>query len=175
MPLTPVLPCHGPPNGSDVPPLRNRYIGWSVKVPAPWSVLVSTGAPLLTVRRAMSLVMSPSVMTTALCGELKLVLSVVATTESTSFNSPHKAVVITEGDITNDIARLTVNNGAPVLTSTDQGAGTFTDQPMYLFRRGGTSLPFGGPWHGSTGVKGIRTDSEKRRLSAYYNRNVKGY
>src|SRR3990167_10259137 len=80
MPLTPVLPCHGPPNGSDVPPLRNRYIGWSVKVPAPWSVLVSTGAPLLTVRRAMSLVMSPSVMTTALCGELKLVLSVVATT-----------------------------------------------------------------------------------------------
>src|SRR3990167_9194582 len=102
-------------------------------------------------------------------------VAVVATTESTSFNSPHKAVVITEGDITNDIARLTVNNGAPVLTSTDQGAGTFTDQPMYLFRRGGTSLPFGGPWHGSTGVKGIRTDSEKRRLSAYYNRNVKGY
>src|SRR3990167_3551740 len=80
MPLTPVLPCHGPPNGSDVPPLRNRYIGWSVKVPGPWSVLVGTGAPLLTVRRAMSLVMSPSVMTTALCGELKLVLSVVATT-----------------------------------------------------------------------------------------------
>lgn len=95
--------------------------------------------------------------------------------EVTGCAAPHKASLLSECDITNDIARLTVNNGAPVMPVADQGTGTFSNQPLYLFRRGGTTLPFGGRWHGSSGVKNIRTDSECRRLKAYYNRNVRAF
>jgi hypothetical protein len=73
----------------------------------------------------------------------------------TGFASPHNAVLTGIGDIAADISTTRVN-GVATTAATDQGTGNFTSQPLYLFRRGGTTLPFNGRCYGLI-VRGAAT------------------
>lgn len=65
------------------------------------------------------------------------------------FPAPHVAVLTGVGDISGDLAQIYVNGVLAAPTSTtDQGSGNYGNYPLFLFRRGGTSLPFNGNFYG---------------------------
>jgi hypothetical protein len=67
---------------------------------------------------------------------------------STGFTAPASAVLTGLGDISGDLS-IQRRNGSQVSQSTaDQGTGNFLAYPLYLGRRGGTSLPFNGQMYG---------------------------
>ena len=73
---------------------------------------------------------------------------------------PFLAVVTGGGDISAPIATLR-RNGAIVATSTSsQGSGNYGNYPLYLFRRGGSSLPFNGWFYGMAITGRLTTDAE---------------
>jgi len=57
---------------------------------------------------------------------------------------PHTGVVTGIGSISGDEARLRVNGVQVAATTTDQGTGNYGNYPLYIGRRGGTTLPFNG-------------------------------
>jgi hypothetical protein len=52
------------------------------------------------------------------------------------------------GNISGDSSALRINGTQVALDTADQGTGNFLAYPLYLFRRGGTSLPFNGRFYG---------------------------
>jgi len=70
--------------------------------------------------------------------------TVRSTINATGYVAPHSAVLVAEAKISTDILRLHVNNAAPLSSATDQGTGNYGNYPLYIGRRGGTSLPFNG-------------------------------
>ena len=70
--------------------------------------------------------------------------TVRSTSTATGYVAPHSAVLVAEAKISTDILRLHVNNAAPLSSATDQGTGNYGNYPLYIGRRGGTSLPFNG-------------------------------
>lgn len=64
------------------------------------------------------------------------------------FPSPISSVLTGIGDISGDITRLRVNGAQAAISTSDQGTGNFGNYPLYLFRRGGTTLPFNGNFYG---------------------------
>ena len=67
----------------------------------------------------------------------------ISTTPST-FTSPITNVLTGIGDIAGDVATLRVNGVQAATSATDQGTGNYLAYPLYVGRRGGTSLPFNG-------------------------------
>jgi len=63
---------------------------------------------------------------------------------ATGYVAPNSAVLVAEAKISTDTLRLHVNNAAPRSSATDQGTGNYGNYPLYIGRRGGTSLPFNG-------------------------------
>lgn len=51
-----------------------------------------------------------------------------------------RAVLVGQGDILNDVSRLSVNGSVAANNTSDQGTGTYTPQRFYFDARGGTSL-----------------------------------
>lgn len=74
--------------------------------------------------------------------------------------APTSSVLRMLADIGADSLSLSVNNGAHVSASADQGAGTYGNHPAYFFRRGGASLPFNGHEYGSICVGRLCTAAE---------------
>jgi len=67
---------------------------------------------------------------------------------TTLFASPVTNVITGIGDISGDICILQVNATQVASSTADQGTGNFLAYPLYLFRRGGASLPFNGRFYG---------------------------
>jgi hypothetical protein len=63
---------------------------------------------------------------------------------ATSYAAPITNVLTGIGDIAGDISRIRVNGGNEVTTTTDQGVTNYLAYPLYIGRRGGTTLPFNG-------------------------------
>jgi hypothetical protein len=61
-----------------------------------------------------------------------------------SFAAPITNVLTGIGDIAGDNATLRVNGTQAAQSTADQGTGNFLAYPLYIGRRGGTSLPFNG-------------------------------
>ena len=61
-----------------------------------------------------------------------------------SFASPHTSVTTGIGDISGDISSIRVNGTTITTSKLDQGTGNYGNYPLYIGRRGGTSLPFNG-------------------------------
>lgn len=77
-----------------------------------------------------------------------------------SFAAPITNVLAGLGDISGDSAILRVN-GAQVASSTaDQGTGTFGNYPLYIGRRGGSTLPFNGRLYGLI-VRGSQSTAQQ--------------
>ena len=67
-----------------------------------------------------------------------------ANTTSSAFNSPVTDVLSGLGDISGDRATLRIDGTQVAQSTDDQGTGNFLAYPLYIGRRGGTSLPFNG-------------------------------
>jgi hypothetical protein len=63
--------------------------------------------------------------------------------------SPISSVVSAISAISTDTNSIRVNGVQRATVATDQGAGNYSNNPLYLFRRGGTSLPFTGFFYGA--------------------------
>ena len=70
-------------------------------------------------------------------------ISAVATT-SAAFTAPVTNVLTGIGDIAADTSVLRINGTQSATASTDQGTGNYLAYPLYLGRRGGTTIPFNG-------------------------------
>ena len=68
--------------------------------------------------------------------------------DATGFSAPTARVLTGIGDISGDKATLQVNGTQVAQSTADQGTGNYSNNPVYLFRRGGTSLPFNGIFTG---------------------------
>jgi hypothetical protein len=68
--------------------------------------------------------------------------------DATGFPAPTARVLTGIGDISGDRATLQVNGSQVAQSTADQGAGNYGNYPVYLFRRGGTTLPFNGIFTG---------------------------
>lgn len=89
---------------------------------------------------------------------------------ATPYAAPHTAVISALGDIAADMALLRVN-GKFFASAEDQGAGALgANYPLFIGRRGGSSLTFGGRLHALIIRGGLPTDAEiaaaERDLSA---------
>lgn len=62
--------------------------------------------------------------------------------------APDTAVVSNIGDISGDSAVIRRNGSLVQQVTTDQGTGNYLAYPLYIGRRGGTSLPFNGQLYG---------------------------
>ena len=71
-------------------------------------------------------------------------LDVFVETTSTTYNAPITNVLTGLGDISGDLATLRINGTQVAQSATDQGTGNYLAYPLYIGRRGGTSLPFNG-------------------------------
>jgi len=61
-----------------------------------------------------------------------------------AYLAPVSAVVTGIGHIGGDVQTLRVNGVQVATAATDQGSGSFGNHPVFIGRRGGTSLPFNG-------------------------------
>jgi hypothetical protein len=70
--------------------------------------------------------------------------SQVTSTTGNTFAAPITNILTGICDISSDIATLRVNGTQAATSSTDQGTGNYLAYPLYIGRRGGTTLPFNG-------------------------------
>lgn len=84
------------------------------------------------------------------------------------YAAPISNVLTGLGDIGNDTSVLRVDGVQAGSSSTDQGTGNYGNYPVYLGRRGGTTLPFNGRDYGLTVLGRLPTDAELARVEAYY-------
>lgn len=62
--------------------------------------------------------------------------------------TPVSSVATGLGDISGDVSSLRINGSLAQTVTTDQGTGNYTAYPIYVGRRGGTTLPFNGRDYG---------------------------
>ena len=74
--------------------------------------------------------------------------------------APNSSVLTGVGDISAPLARLRRNGAVVESMGTTQGTGNHGNRPLYLFRRGGVSLPFNGWFYGLAITGRLTTDAE---------------
>lgn len=84
--------------------------------------------------------------------------TVEALATATGMPSPISAVLVGLGDISGKISRLRVNGSIIANNAGNQGTGNYGNYPLYIGRRGGTSLPFGGRIYGLL-IRGAATSN----------------
>ena len=67
-----------------------------------------------------------------------------AATTATTYTAPITNVVSGIGDISADSCLIRVNGAQVGSNTADQGTGNYLTYPLYIGRRGGSSLPFNG-------------------------------
>lgn len=63
---------------------------------------------------------------------------------NSGYAAPITSVVVGLGDISGDLSTLRANGAQIAQATNDQGTGNYLAYPLYIGRRGGTSLPFNG-------------------------------
>jgi hypothetical protein len=99
-----------------------------------------------------------------------------AGTASATYSAPVSAVVAAIGSISEDIRTLRLNSTVVATGGgVDQGTGNFGNYPLYIGRRGGTTLPFNGRLH-SLIVRGAQSTTQQiEQTEAYVNARTKAY
>lgn len=75
-------------------------------------------------------------------------LSTVTATSPNNYAAPITNVLTGLGQISTDFAILRVNGAQVASSSADQGTGNYLPYPLYIGRRGGSTLPLNGRIHG---------------------------
>ena len=86
--------------------------------------------------------------------------------------SPSSSVLAGHGDIYGDKSQLKINGLIVAKNVSDQGAGNYGNYPLYIGRRGGTSLPFNGHLYSLIGIGRLTTDSETKALEKSIAKNT---
>lgn len=98
-----------------------------------------------------------------------------APTTSEAFGAPHTAVLTGLGSISGDSSVLRVNAAQVAKATTDLGAGNYGNYPLYIGRRGGTTLPFNGWLYGLI-VRGAQsTDQQIVTAETFMNQKTGAY
>jgi hypothetical protein len=91
------------------------------------------------------------------------------------YESPICNVVSGLCSISEDIATLRINGSQVATSVADQGTGNFGNYPLYIGRRGGSSLPFSGRIYGLV-VRGAASDATQiSNAETYLNTKTKAY
>jgi hypothetical protein len=84
-------------------------------------------------------------------------------------------ILVLESNISGDSLVLRRNGTQAVSNTSDQGTGNYGNYPLYLFRRGGTTLPFNGRCY-SLIVRGAQSSTaEITSGESYVNTKTRGY
>ena len=86
--------------------------------------------------------------------------SSVAKAISSTYPAPDGAVLSAKHNISTDLSSISRNGVVSTDGSKDQGSGNFGNYPLYIGKRGGTSLAFYGHIYSLIGVGKLTTDSE---------------
>jgi hypothetical protein len=99
----------------------------------------------------------------------------VAFTTNTLYNAPNISVVAGIGNISGDSSILRVNGTQAATSTADQGTGNYGNYPLFVGRRGGTSLPFNGHLY-SLIIRGAQsTDAQIVSAETYVNSKTGAY
>lgn len=98
--------------------------------------------------------------------------SLTGTPNVVDFPAPHSAVLRAIGEISTKTCELLINGGSKTFTSVSQGAGNYGNYPLYIGRRGGTSLPFSGHLYSLIGIGRLTTDSETTAIEKELAKNT---
>lgn len=79
---------------------------------------------------------------------------------SFTYPAPDDAVLSVKYDISSDLSSMRRNGVNGVDGIEDRGSGNFGNYPLYIGRRGGTTLPFDGHIYGLIGVSKLVSDDE---------------
>lgn len=79
---------------------------------------------------------------------------------ATGYASPASLVITGQSSISTPLSRLRINGVIKVTSTASQGTGNYGNYPLYIGRRGGTSLPFNGHIYSLIGVGRLSTDNE---------------
>ena len=77
----------------------------------------------------------------------------------TNIVAPSSIVLVGIGNISGGACKLGIN-GTYGTSNTSQGTGNYGNYPLYIGRRGGTTLPFNGHIYGLIGIGKLTSDSE---------------
>ena len=91
---------------------------------------------------------------------------------SPSFPAPSSVVISSVGDISGDVSKIRANGGSYAVNVGDQGTGNYGNYPLYMGRRGGTSLAFNGHIYGLLGVGTLISDNETTALEKFIAKNT---
>ena len=94
---------------------------------------------------------------------------------ASGYAAPITNVITGIGNISGDQSILRVDAIQAAINTGDQGAGTFGNYPLYLFRRGGSSLPFNGRFYGLTIVNKLLSTTELEQLETYVNGKTRAF
>lgn len=92
-----------------------------------------------------------------------------------SLAAPNSAVLTGLADISGDSVVARRNGAQLASSSSDQGSGNFGNHALYLFRRGGTTLPFNGHFYGLTLCAATPTAWQVAAMETYYNSLARAY
>ena len=81
-------------------------------------------------------------------------------------------VITAKSAISSNLNSIRVNGGAYKNTAASQGTGNYGNYPLYIGRRGGTTLPFNGHLYSLIGIGRLTTDSETITLEKYIAKNT---
>jgi hypothetical protein len=98
-----------------------------------------------------------------------------ATMAPTGFAAPITNVLTGIADISADIGRLRINGVQVDTSSSDQGTGNYGNYPLYIGRRGGSSLPFNGQLYSMVIVGKAVTAGELTSTETYVNQKTGAY
>lgn len=99
-------------------------------------------------------------------------MNLLQTAYSSQGTYPDNAVLTVTHDISGSLSTIRRNGVKGVDGTADKGTGNFGNYPLYIGRRGGTSLPFNGHIYGLIGIGRLTTDSETIALEKAIAKNV---
>jgi hypothetical protein len=101
--------------------------------------------------------------------------AILASAVATGFTAPITNVITGIGNISGDQIILRVNGAQAAINTADQGTGNYGNYPLYLFRRGGTSLPFNGRMYEMI-IRGAQSSAAQiTAAETYVNTKTKAY
>jgi len=101
---------------------------------------------------------------------------------ATTYTSPNTAVLSVALDLylsvfaTQNIPRINASTPGTLTNVGNQNqSGNFGNYPLYLFRRGGTTLPFNGRFYGMTIISKLLSTTELAQLETYTNGKTRAF
>ena len=98
-----------------------------------------------------------------------------ATTSNNLYLSPVSNIVTCKADISADQTILRLNGTQASSSTADQGTGNYGNYPLYIGRRGNTSLPFNGRLYGLVVRGALSSTAEITSAESYMNTFTRAY